>query len=94
MFIDELYNSGIIDQRIFSFYISKGEANSRITIGGYNLQKYASASVNQSITWNDLINTHYWSVGMVGVKLGTKTIPVSTNVAIVDTGTSYLLMPS
>jgi hypothetical protein len=28
------------------------------------------------------------------VKLGDRAMPISTNVAIFDTGTSYLLMPS
>ena len=37
---------------------------------------------------------NYWSVGLVGVKVGDKPLPISTNVAIVDTGTSYLLMPA
>ena len=56
--------------------------------------KYANNFNNQTVTWNDLINMNYWSVGLVGVKVGDKVLPISTNVAIVDTGTSYLLMPT
>ena len=40
LFINELYNSGVIDQRVFGFYVSKGADTSKITIGGYDL-KYA-----------------------------------------------------
>jgi hypothetical protein len=31
---------------------------------------------------------------MIGVKVGDNELTISTNTAIVDTGTSYLLMPS
>jgi hypothetical protein len=45
------------------------------------------------LTWNELVNTNYWSVNLVGVKLGNTPIKISTSFAIVDTGTSYILMP-
>lgn len=49
---------------------------------------------NQSISWNQLVNTRYWSLNLVSVKIDDKSIDISTNIAIVDTGTSYLLMPT
>jgi hypothetical protein len=61
LFLDELYNNGIIDNKIFSFYISKGLSSSKVTFGGYNME-YADPASNFTVTWNDLINTHYWSV--------------------------------
>ena len=45
------------------------------------------------MTWNSLINTHYWSVDLVGVLIGEKHVPITTHAAIVDTGTSYVIMP-
>lgn len=92
MFVDELYNAGIIDQRLFSFYIAPYYDRSIVTFGGYNLD-YANQLSNRTVTWNDLVNTHYWSLNLVGVKLGDRQIPISTNQIMVDTGTSYLLMP-
>lgn len=71
LFVDELYNAGIIDQKMFSFYISKGVTSSRVTFGDYTLD-YADPSKNLTVTWNTLINTNYWTVGMVGVKIGDK----------------------
>eukprot|EP00347_Sterkiella_histriomuscorum_P006554 403352331 len=121
LFIDELYQNGIIDNRIFAFYMAEdGQMNpedsqqSKILFGGYNSSyfqdtKYAKYfNVNYSMevssetgkqrqvqpTWNELINTNYWSLQLVGVKLGDKVLQLSSNVAIVDTGTSYLLMPN
>eukprot|EP00347_Sterkiella_histriomuscorum_P014563 403360402 len=96
VFVEELFKSGVIAERIFSFYISKGFSTSRVTFGGYDL-KYSQtdqSGLNQTITWNNLINNNYWSLQMVQVKLGEKILEVQSNVAIVDTGTSFLLMPS
>lgn len=66
----------------------------RFTLGGYNTS-YADITSyqNGSITWNDLINTNYWSLGLTSIKFGGKALTLSTHVAIVDTGTSYILMP-
>jgi len=91
LFVDELAEKGTIDKKMFSFYVSKGQSNSRVIFGGYDM-KYAKP--NSTVTWNDLINDHYWSVSLVRVRLGEKEVPISTSTAIVDTGTSYLLVPS
>ena len=64
-----------------------------MTLGGYNLTKYAEDE-NSTITWNELTNTNYWSLNLVSVKLGDRDLPISSNYAIADTGTSYLLMPT
>lgn len=37
LFIDELYNNGLIDKRLFSFFISKSRDESRVTFGGVNM---------------------------------------------------------
>ena len=67
---------------------------SRVTIGGFTT-KYLNNGMNETdITWNDLSNTNYWSVSMVGAKWGSYDIILSTKTAIVDSGTSYLLMPT
>ena len=50
VFIDELYQKGIIDNRVFSFYMAEdggpinpeGAKESRITIGGYNASYLAN----------------------------------------------------
>ncbi|CDW71184.1 eukaryotic aspartyl protease family protein [Stylonychia lemnae] len=96
VFVEELFKHGIIKERVFSFYVSKGQSSSRVTFGGYNMDYAAPAAdgQNQSITWNYLINSNYWSLSLVKVSLGDKTLKLSTKSAIVDTGTSFLLMPS
>lgn len=70
-------------------------SGSRIIIGGYDLQKYAQNS--SSITWNYLLNKNYWAVTLTKVSvLGTSSFDLGTSstVTIVDSGTSYMLMPT
>lgn len=77
LFIDELYSKGIISDRIFSFYITQDTDSSVATFGGYNLDVFAGG--NKTITWNSLINTNYWTVGLVSVKIGARTITTSVD---------------
>ncbi|CDW80046.1 pepsinogen a [Stylonychia lemnae] len=102
LFIDELYQNGLIENRVFSFYMANDgfpqpqkEFKSRLTFGGYNASIAGKKFEDYgSPTWNELINSNYWSVQLVGARLGDKQLQMSTNIAIVDTGTSYLLMPN
>jgi len=67
-----------------------------LTIGDYNL-KYAQENndgKNVTVSWNPLVNNKYWTVNIYGAKVGDKDIKMSVKTAIVDTGTSYLLMPT
>lgn len=59
-------------------------------MGGYDV---GEAPVGAICTWNDLVNSNYWSLNLVAVNLGPHAITLSTNIAIVDSGTSYILMP-
>lgn len=49
---------------------------------------------NQSITWNPLVDINYWTVGLSSAKIGNYQFKLDTNKAIIDSGTSYILMPS
>jgi len=57
------------------------------------LDKYAKPGY-QKLSWNDLLDDIYWTIGINEAKLGDYTFDLDTNQAIVDTGTSYILMPS
>ena len=67
------------------------EKESMFTVGGYDLNLYAP---NSTLTWNYLENTNYWTVRLTGAMIGNVTIPLSSNYAVVDTGTSYLAIPT
>ena len=88
--IDELYRVGSIDEKIFSIQVGDLFEPSKITIGGYDTEKYAK----ENITWHELSNKQYWTIDMESVHIGEQEIELSTNKVIVDSGTSYLLMPT
>lgn len=104
LFIDLMYESGEIPSRMFSLYLTDyfstpdDASGSKIIIGGYSLDKYAKEGFD--VTWNSLVNQYYWSVKLVSVKVndtqgtgGTSDLATRSSIAIVDSGTSYLLMP-
>jgi len=103
MFLDRLYQSGIIKHKMFSvyftnFYISEKAAGSKLMFGGYNLNKYAKNPAD-GIKWSPLIHEFYWMIEMSKPTLtGPNIYPfammnASTQV-IIDTGTSLINMPS
>ena len=67
------------------------------TIGGYDLDTYAP---NSTVTWNPLVGNDnnslngYWTVALSGAMTGNTTVPLTASYGIVDTGTSYLAMPT
>ena len=92
-FLENLFGAGLIDERIFSLYLSDQENfrnSSVITVGGYDLDRFAP---NATITWNPLVDTDYWTVRLKKVMLGDVQLFTSTKKAIIDSGTSYLAMP-
>lgn len=87
--IDELYKQGAIDEKVFSIQVGDLYEPSKITIGGYDVEKYAK----ENITWHNLTNKRYWTIDMDSVKIGEEDLILTTHKVIVDSGTSYLLMP-
>lgn len=46
------------------------------------------------MTWNSLISDDYWTVSLIEVNIeGSRSIPISVNKAIIDSGTSYIIVP-
>ena len=88
--IKEMYNQGVIDEKVFSIQVGNNDEQSKITIGGYDTEKYAK----ENITWHNLANEVYWTIDMDNVSLGNSTLDIETRHVIVDSGTSYLLMPT
>ena len=76
---------------MFSFSLGGGDETSKAIFGGYDTEKYAK--LNQTITWNSLIDDNYWTVRLMSAKIGDYEFDLDTNKAIIDTGTSYILMP-
>ena len=105
IFLKQLYNAGVINQKVFSLYITdyykSGQTGSKILFGGYNTTKYGYP--NETITWNTLENDLYWTVNLIKVGINqpkssqnTTLLDIGTksSYAILDSGTSYVLMPT
>jgi len=80
---------GLISERVFAFSLGGTDESSKVTFGGYDLAN----TKDQFLRWNDLLDTNYWTISIDAAKLGNYTFNLDTNKAIVDTGTSYILMP-
>jgi hypothetical protein len=63
-----------------------------MTIGGYDLDQYAP---NTTLSWNPLVGEDpiFWSVELTSLSLGGERINLSKNEAIIDSGTSFTIIP-
>ena len=84
---------GAIDQAVFSLSIGMADVQSKITFGGYDLEKYATGDVK----WHPIeYNSDYWEVNMVDMQFeidGKKQFLFNNRELIVDSGTSFNLIP-
>lgn len=60
MLLDELLKQNIIESRMFSLFIGPDDKPSKITIGGYDLDKFAKSDIN----WHNLASTNYWTLNL------------------------------
>ena len=97
-FLDNLKTQGVIQNRIFSFYIDEDtslskDMNSELIIGGYDL-KYMSSS-SKEFTYLPVIDIDYWAVSLSGFKLGNSVMSLNkTTKALLDSGTSFIAIPN
>ena len=72
---------------------SGDHGESCITFGGYDVEEFAI----EDITWHDNIGQHFWAVNLEAVTIsstaGNYTDSNITSSAVVDSGSSYILMP-
>ena len=84
--------SGVIQNRTFSMSIGSVTQVSKMTIGGFDINKFGQP--NSTMRWHNLTSSRYWSISMTKANIGTIDIPITVNQMIIDSGTSYLLMPT
>ena len=96
LFIELAYDQGSIDEKVFSLNFAGDYEVSYITFGGYDLDEFAV----EDITWHPNRGVYFWAVDLSEVKMGVgKNATVYSGrslketVAVVDSGSSYLLMP-
>ncbi|XP_062996460.1 embryonic pepsinogen-like [Elgaria multicarinata webbii] len=86
---DNLVNEGLVQQNLFSVYLSRKATGSMITFGGIDQSRYTG-----SIQWIPVTRQGYWQIAMDSVIVNGQKIACSGGCqAIVDTGTSLLAGP-
>ena len=98
LFLEKLYKVGAIDDAIFSLMINSDDhVDSKITIGGYDSQKFGAHGTE--LVWHPLKakegKFNHWRLHLEGIFFGDHELEKSEiESVIVDSGTSLLLMPS
>lgn len=87
--LDNMYNEGVISEKVFSFKLgdSDGE-DGELLFGGID-----SALYTGDITYVPVVEQAYWEISLDGVSVEGKTYGSNTK-AIVDSGTSLLTGPT
>lgn len=86
-----LYNQSQISKGIFGVYLSdnRGSSDSEIVFGGYSTSR-----VTTPLEWRELIDNQFWEVSMESYRIGSTLFTGDEYTAIVDTGTSFLVVPT
>ncbi|KAH0618725.1 hypothetical protein JD844_018168 [Phrynosoma platyrhinos] len=86
---DNLMNEGLVQEDLFSVYLSRESTGSMITFGGID-QSYFTGSIN----WIPVTEQGYWQIALDSILVNGQAIACSGGCqAIVDTGTSLLAGP-
>jgi len=98
LLIEKLYEEGSIDEPVFSLMIDSDDTvDSKITIGGYDSDKYGAEG--STLSWHPLKPSkggklNHWRLGVEQLKFGEYVIEdTQIDSVIVDSGTALVLMP-
>ena len=100
-FVESLKRSGAIKSSIIAMYINNvgfeydgyGDPPSNLQIGSYDLSKYSTSS-SFTVVAPVILPPDYWNIEISSVYIGNFQINSLTNVTIIDSGTSFLYIPS
>ncbi|KKA30997.1 hypothetical protein TD95_002938 [Thielaviopsis punctulata] len=85
-----MVSQGLVDEPIFSFYLSKSdEGDSEAVFGGVNKEHYTG-----DITYIPLRRKAYWEVDLDSIAFGDEVAELENTGVILDTGTSLNVLPS
>lgn len=92
LFVNVAFEQGAIDEKVFSLYFAGDFDLSYFTVGGYDVEEFAV----EDVTWHKNKGHDFWSVSLEGVQYGQgedALIYEGHVSAVVDSGSSYILMP-
>lgn len=89
-FIEKLKKEGIIDKAIFSFSLGENEFQDRMTVGGYDLERFADGP----LFWHKTESKYqWWVVNADSYGISGSVEEKTENPIVVDTGTSFNFIP-
>lgn len=94
LFIEKAYDQGTIDEKIFSIKFGGDDASSMITFGGYDTSEFAKEDLSWYPNFTYYSEHYFWAVYMDGVTIGDTYNTDIEKMLVVDSGSSYILMPS
>ncbi|KAK4055556.1 hypothetical protein OIV83_000102 [Microbotryomycetes sp. JL201] len=87
-FAQHLWQSGSLDEPMFGLALRSGDGT--LTLGGID-----SAAIAEDVNWVSLEQTNsYWEIPLDGVRVNGVDVGITTNAAIIDSGTSLMSMPA
>jgi len=88
---DSIANSGVLDRRVFAFWMKGGR--SEFHLGGMDESCFTG-----DLDYFDVVKKYYWEIPLIGIKVGDDPVTdcdsASPCVAVVDSGTTFLSAPS
>ena len=93
LFIEEAYRQGSIDEMVFSILFGGDDASSKITFGGYDDEVFAKEDLHWYPNYTIYSKHYFWAVELEGAALGNRYYSDIEPMAVVDSGSSYILMP-
>lgn len=89
LFVTELFKAGILSEDSFGVYYTDTRKDSEITFGGFDKRRVKSIA---DFSFIDLYDNMHWSAKLGSAKYGNVTLDAKAASAILDSGTSLILM--
>jgi saccharopepsin len=84
-----MIDQNLIDEPVFAFYIADSEDKSEVVFGGVDKDHYSGDIVKLPVR-----RKAYWEVDLDALTLGKETADFKDTGAILDTGTSLIVLPT
>lgn len=93
LFVEKAYDQGVIDEKLFSIKFGGDDAASQITFGGYDTEIFAKEDLIWYPNYTPYPKHYFWAVELEGLIAGDVLYTDIEPFGVVDSGSSYILMP-
>ncbi|KAH7084788.1 aspartic peptidase domain-containing protein [Paraphoma chrysanthemicola] len=91
--MDVLSNNRLIGAKLYGIHLSRG--SSKVNDGELNIGEVNKDRFSGDLNWSDVVDndTGFWEIKVENAGVDGKTLGIAGRTAIIDTGTSFILMP-